>query len=258
MKHVFSKLGVMPLIIVFCSCIISCSSQNNDPTPLSESKVAKLVDSFIKDKQLTPAYADFTVGRFRCDKKESREVYRKLEAAGVITLKIDTTYVTKKVKTSHDYWTGRDYYENKTKTLYTLTVALTDATKEYVLDEAPSKKAIDPDMEQPKIGDFPEFHIDEVVYDIPDIKEGEAASKTIYTKGTEISVFKVRNIRINQNRKDQAWFECILQNGRVTPAYRVKSETYDNEKTLLYGVLQYYVDKGWTIVDISDEPIKLI
>lgn len=251
------KMFLMPYIVIATAIIgvgfTSCSNKGNEPTPLSESQVSKIVNSFLKDKQISPAYTHFSVGRFRCDDKDSREMYRKLQAAGVITLKIDTTEVTRKVKTGTDWWSGRPKYAEKTQTMFTLTTTLTNETQKYVLEENPSKDTADPDMKQPEIGDFPEFHLDEVVYDTPDIEEGESAYKVVYTKGTEISLYKIRNIKVNQQLKDCASFECILQNGEVTPAYRVINKTYNNEKVLLFGKLQYFIDKGWTVVNLSSE-----
>ena len=241
------------ITIILSASLASCSSSNgNEPTKISKSQVEKLVKTYMKEHQISPAYAKFSVGRFRCDNKDTRELYRKLEAAGVITLKIDTTKVTRKVKTGTD-WYGRAQYSTKTQTLYTLTTGLKDETQGYLIDKNPFKATTDPDMEQPEIGDFPEFHLDEVIFDTPEIEEGEKAYKTVYAKGTEVTLVKVRNIRVSPTSKDCAWFECILQNGQVTPAYRVIKKSYDNEKMLFYGKLQYYVDKGWAIVGFSSK-----
>ena len=250
-KNIFFSCHLL-LFVIISTCAVSCSSnQRNEPTILSESKVDKLVSSYLKEHQISPVYANFSIGKFRCDDKDSRDVYRKLEAAGVVTLKIDTTEISKKVKTGTDWWSGIAEYANKTQKIYTLITSLTEETQKYIIDKVPSKNYTDPDMEQPAIGDFPEFHIDEVTYDANDVKEKEETSKVVFTKGTEFSLIKVRNIRIDQERKDCAWFECILQNGKVTPAYRVLNKSYDNQKMLFYGRLQYFIDKGWSITSFS-------
>lgn len=256
-NRVTSLCGVFVSLIIVGLFGISCTSQpTNEPTKLTEGKVTKLVTSYMKENQISQAFTKFSVGRFRCDDKATREMYRKLEAAGVITLKIDTTVVSRTVKTGTNYWTGKAEYSTKKQTIYTLTTSLAGDTQSYLVENNPFKKTTDPDMEQPEIGDYPEFHLDEVVFDTPDVQEGEEAFKTVYAKGTSVSLVKVRNIRISQKSKDCAWFECILQNGQVTPAYRVIKRSYDNEKKLFHGKLQYYVDKGWTIVGFSDKDLE--
>lgn len=252
-----STLGLIFSVVVLSFSFVSCDSNNgNEPTKLSASQVTKLVTSYMKEHQVSPAYTQFSIGRFRCDDKDAREVYRKLEAAGVISLKIDTTHVTRTVKTGTDWWTGKAQYSKKNQTMFTLTTELTEETRKYLVENNPFKQTTDPDMDQPSIGDYPEFHLDEVVFDTPDIEEGEDASKIVYAKGTEISLVKVRNIMVDPESKDSAWFECILQNGKVTPAYRVIEKSYDDQKTLMYGELHYFVDKGWTIVGLSNKKNK--
>ncbi len=249
-----STVGLFFSIIILSISLVSCSSkQVNEPTRLTENQVSKLINSYIKEHQISPTYTQFSVGKFRCDDKNSRELYRKLDIAGVISLNIDTTVVTRSVRTGTDYWTGKPLYSKKNQTVYTLTTSLTEDTQKYLVESSPFKEISDPDMAQPAIGDYPEFHLDEVVLNAPEVEEGEEAYKTVYAKGTSISLVKVRNIRVNQTNKDCAWFECILQNGRVTPAYRVIKKRYDNEKMLFYGKLQYYVDKGWSIVGFSQK-----
>lgn len=254
-KHFVSQVFLFSLLVLVTTFSSCSSGEGNEPSSLSTKKVTKMVNKYLKEKQDNVRYAHFNVGRFRCDKKEERDMYRKLELAGVITLNIDTTKTSTKVKTGRDYWAGKDIYETKTRTMYTMTVGLTDETQKYLLDESPSKPVYDPDMVQPVFGDFPEFHLDEVVYDTPEVKEGEEASKLVYVKGTDVSLLKVRNLELNPQNKCEAFCEIILQNGKVTPAYRVLHKSYDNEKFLVYGQLNYYIDKGWTIVRVSKEPI---
>ena len=245
-------IKVLLVTIILCGSFVSCSqNKGNEPTKLTTSQVTKLVNSYLKEHKVSPAYTSFRVGRFRLDDKDVRETYRKLDAAGVINLKIDTTVVSRTVKTGTNYWTGRAEYATKKQTIYTLTTELTEATRKYLVETNPFTSNSDPDMEQPTIGDFPEFHLDEVIFDTPEIEEGEEASKVVYAKGTDISLVKVRNISIDPKSKDSASFECILQNGTVTPAYRVINKEYDNQKTLIHGTLKFYLDKGWTVTNMS-------
>lgn len=251
-KQFLSRVYLFSLfvpVILFSSC---SSESDMEPSALSTRQLSKMVNAYLKENKENVKYASFNVGRFKCDKKEDRDVYRKLEMAGVITLNIDTTKTSSRVVVGRDWWTGKEEYETRTRTVYTMTVDVTDQTKKYMLEEFPSEAVKDPDMVQPDFGDFPEFHLDGVEHDTPEVKEGTGASRPVYVKGTDISVVKVRNIELDPVNKYEAYFEFILQNGKVTPAYRVLNESYDNEKFLMHARLRYYVDKGWTIVKVAE------
>lgn len=248
-KHFISRVylfSLLALVIPFSSC---SSESDMEPAALSGRQISKMVRTYLKDNKADTRYASFNIGSFKCDRKEDRDVYRKLEAAGVITLNIDTTKVSSRVKVRTNWWTGMEEYETRTRTVYTMTVDVTDETRRYMLDGCPAMAVDDPDMIQPVLGDFPEFHVDEEVSDTP-VVEGDSP-KLVYVKGTDISLVKVRNIEIDPINKREAICEFIIQNGKVTPAYRVLQKSYENQKFLMYAKLKYYVDKGWTIVRVA-------
>ena len=246
-KNLFGTLfAALALALMAASC-----GTGNEPSRLTAGTAKKLAVAYLTEHKITPQYVSFTVGRFECNDKDSRKKYRELEAAGIITLAIDTTTITRTVENGYDYWTGRRKYSKKTERHFTLTTTLTEEAEAQAEKQRPNRNYVDPDMVQPERGDFPEFHLDEVTYNTPDVKESEPASKSVYFKGTDLTVIKVRNIKMDPTNRDKAEFEAVIQNGLVTPAYRVFFKEYDYEKSLCKIKLQYYLDKGWAVTEFT-------
>ncbi len=169
-KRNFFAHEAMGLAVLAVSLMISCSS--NDPDKLSAGTVEDLVEELLEESAQDQSYVTVRVGKYEENDWAARARLMQLQAAGVITYKVERfAWWNKTLAVDYTYRyyetvggryekIGNVYYDFEEHIV--VTVGLTDEGKIICVDSIPQPQPkVDKDMEQPEFNpaDFPESKI---------------------------------------------------------------------------------------------------
>lgn len=163
MKCVNYFIAVVAIVAV--GSLTSC--MGHSPETISKGDIVDAYNEMLESKAENVITTELMLGTFECNDENEREMYRKLEAAGIVNYDVERLAwwekglkKVKKYRTVTDwygwysynrqepYWTNETAYDFEDH--YIVTVSLTPKGERIVIKENP-QPAVDKDMEQPEI-----------------------------------------------------------------------------------------------------------
>ena len=225
-KNIFTILSTLTVCVLLGIGLLGCSSSSDK---ISSCQITRLCNKHLKDNALNQEYTQIAIGYFETTAEE-RCVLKKLEAAGIVSVKFERfawwekSFVTKKVPRTYYDWWGYAYKEYVTQKVEDYSfedhimanVTLTPAGEKLLVKDLPeAKEKKDKDMKQPEFdaSKYPEYSVD--------CSENWPKIKNPFIKEKEKETEKTDNKEVKPTKDNK------------------KTETKENDKTQRIDSLQY-------------------